>query len=264
MQSITMDRIEKARIAGKINRDAIRFGFTLASAGKSLLELDSLIETYILEHGGTPAFKGYRGFPGASCLSVNNVAVHGVPNGYCLERGDVLTIDLGTIYEGIYADSARTHIVDYTRSVPNLTQWLVISTEIILNKQIAKLHPGASLLDIANAGEQAVHDVNCSLFKLGLVESLGGHYIGEKLHMDPFIPNTLDYRKGGLNVDIQRKRYRDHVLKEGDIICIEPVTTIGSTNLTIDPDGWTCRTPEISAHFEHTILITSEGYEILT
>ena len=97
-----------------------------------------------------------------------------------------------------------------------------------------------------------------------MVESLGGHYIGEVLHMPPFIPNTLDYRMGTFNVEIQRMKYAAHILKEDDVICIEPVTTIGPTDLTIDPDGWTCRTKELSAHFEHTIFITKNGYELLS
>jgi methionyl aminopeptidase len=260
-----MDRILKARIAGRINHEAIQYGFACAKPGISLLELDKYIENFILVEGGKPAFKGYKGFSGASCLSVNNVAVHGVPNEYLLVDTDILTIDLGTIYEGIYADSARTEIIGGPLSFPHISSWLIDETEIILNHQMAILRPGVSLLDIAIAGEMAAYEANNnSIRKLNLVESLGGHYIGEKLHLDPFIPNTLDYRKGSLNVDIQRRRYSSHFLKEGDILCIEPVTTIGPTDLTVDADGWTCRTGAISAHFEHTIFITSNGYEILT
>jgi methionyl aminopeptidase len=259
-----MDRIAKARIAGRINREAIRYGFAQAKPGVSLLELDKYIENFILTEGGTPAFKGYKGFSGASCLSVNNVAVHGVPNEYILKRSDILTIDLGTIYNGIYADSARTSIIDNEHVLFDSASALILYTETILDWQIRILRPGTTLMDIAFQGEQALKFARESIGSINLIESLGGHYIGEKLHMDPFIPNTLDYRKGGLNVDIQRRRYSNHLLQEGDIICIEPVTTIGPTNFTIDPDGWTCRTKELSAHFEHTILITSEGHEILT
>lgn len=256
-----MDRIKKARIAGKINREAIKHGFAYAKPGISLLDLDEFIEVYILNNGGTPAFKGYKGFSGASCLSVNNVAVHGVPNEYVLQDGDILTIDLGTIYDGIYADSARTEIIGVGFT---WVEKLVVHTETILDWQIQILRPGVSLLDIAHRGEQALKFAREAIGSINLVESLGGHYIGEKLHMDPFIPNILDFRKGSLNVDIQRRRYSGHLLKESDIICIEPVTTSGPTDLTIDPDGWTCRTKEISAHFEHTILITENGHEVLT
>lgn len=262
-----MGRIEKARIAGKINREAIKHGFAYAKPGISLLDLDKFLECYILENGGTPAFKGYKGFPGASCLSVNNVAVHGVPNEYQLKVADNLTIDIGTIYEGMYADSARTQVIEHA----NILDHLNIHTETILAWQIQILRPGITLLDIAERGEQGlklarehIQAVSPLGPNMNLVESLGGHYIGEKLHLDPFIPNTLDYRKGGLSVEIQKKRYRNHFLQEGDIICIEPVTTMGPTDLTIGPDGWTCSTKNTSSHFEHMILITENGHEILT
>lgn len=254
-----MNKIDKARIAGKVNREAIEYGFTLAKPGVTLLEIDRELGEFISCHDNcVPGFKGYKGFPGNSCLSVNNVAVHGVPNEYILREGDLLTVDIGTIYDGIYADAADTRVIGDDPSF-EIPYTLAESVREILEYQLQCVKDGTSLMVIADHG-MAMASTLC----VEMVEDLGGHYIGEQLHMDPFVPNCLDHRKGKLSADLQRKKYEQHILRTGDILCIEPVITLGHTNLTIGPDGWSCSTPHLSAHAEHMILVTEDGYEILS
>jgi len=254
-----MSRLERARIAGKVNRDAIEHGFSLAKPGVTLRELDTELGSFIKFHEGcTPAFLGYKGFPRNACISVNYVAVHGVADEHVIKEGDLLTIDIGTIYEGMYADAASTRVIG--SELEHEQEWhLSESVQIVLQKQLEVVRDGTSLLDIAQAGQAAAEDL-C----LHMVEDLGGHYIGEQLHMDPFIPNCIDYRRGKLSADLQKKKYSQHLLRTGDIICIEPVITYGSTDLTVGADDWTCSTAALSAHAEHMILVTETGYEILS
>jgi methionyl aminopeptidase len=254
-----MNRIDKARIAGKVNRDAIEFGFELVKPGLTLLNIDRELGDFIMDHDDcTPAFKGYRGFPGNACLSVNNVAVHGVPNEYVIKDGDLLTIDIGTIYDGIYADAASTRVIGSEFEHP--IAWdLSEGVKLVLHAQMSAVRDGASLWALA---DNAIMEAN--KLSLKIVEDLGGHYIGEQLHMDPFVPSCLDHRQGTLNAQLQKKKYAQHLLRADDVICIEPVVTFGHTDLTISPDGWTCSTPQLSAHAEHMILVTKDGYEILS
>lgn len=252
--------VEIMREAGRINREAIEYGVKNALPGTTLAQLSDKIEAFIRKNGGTPAFKGYHGFPAAACLSLNDACVHGIPNGRGLVEGDILSIDVGTIVSGWYADAATTIIVgdDYEDHQVEL----IYGTRNILRAQMSVVKEGASLWDILVAGEEQAFK-----YSLHMIPDLGGHYIGQQLHVEPFIQNALDESPGNqLKNDLLRRKLQGHLLKENDTICLEPVATLGKTDIIVDADKWTCRTVDgsLTAHFEHMLLVTKDGYEILS
>lgn len=213
--------------------------------GATTLELDRAAEALILFHGAKPAFKGYDGFAYSLCASVNENVVHGLPSGYILKEGDVIGLDLGVLYKGYYSDMAITVPVG---KVPFEVKRLLDVAKKSLRLGIKKSKPGNTVGDIGNTIQRFVEDQ-----KFGVVRDLCGHGIGKNLHEDPKIPN-FGKRKSG------------EKLKEGMVICIEPMVTMGDYNLKKSKDGYGFSTKDNSfaAHFEHTILITEKEAIVLT
>lgn len=251
-----MDKLEAMRYAGKINLAAIERGFEVAKPGVPLYEVDAAIDEFIRANNCTPAFKGYRGFPGSVCLSPNDTVVHGVPDKYILGDEDILTVDLGTEHEGWMVDAARTrHVGTETYEGTKL----INAVEAVLASQLEVVKAGASLLEIALAAEEEAQRQCVSLF----VE-LGGHQIGRTVHEDPFIPSNGIDRRQRLKADVERRKYARVKLKDGQTICLEPVATFGKTDMILMDDGWTIKASSRVAHTERCLVVTHDGYELLS
>ena len=213
--------------------------------GITTKELDRLAEEFIIKNGGVPTCKGYEGYPTALCTSVNDTVVHGIPNNYKLKNGDIITIDMVIGYKGYQGDAAWTYKVG---NIDDDKKYLMEHTEKALYEGIKEVRPGAHIGDISAAVEEYATKHN-----LGVVKELCGHGIGTSMHEDPEVPN---YGKRGTGPR----------LKEGMVICIEPMLTFGSEEIYLMDDEWTVNTIDKSpaAHYEHTVLVTHDGYEILT
>ena len=214
--------------------------------GISTLELDRIVEQVIRANGATPSFKGYNGFPGSICASINEVVIHGIPKATTiLKDGDIIAIDIGACYKGYHGDSAWSYYVGKIN--PN-DEKLMIVTKEALYKGLEQAKPGNRLGDISAAiGKYA------KSYGYGVVEEFTGHGVGRNLHEDPAIPNYGIPNTGPL-------------LQPGMTLAIEPMINAGTKKVKILSDGWTTITSDRkkSAHFEHTILITDDGCEILT
>lgn len=260
-----MDKLLKMRHAGRVNIEAIEHGFEIAKPGISLLEIDKAMEQYILKAGCNPAFKGYRPegapspFPNTACLSPNEVAVHGIPSAYVLKPGDLLTIDVGTEYQGYFVDSARTRIIPGKKN--QKAQQLINATEDILKAQLAVVKDGCTLLSMVYAAETMARHYN-----VNIMPQWGGHGISNKIHQGPFIPSAIDRTQSKIKQDIEERRYSRQFLQEGQTVCIEPVVTYGSQAITLDNDKWTVRQAEkqLTAHTERCLLVTKDGYKLLS
>jgi len=242
----TKREIEKIKASGKITALTIEEIGKNIKEGISTLELDIIAEKFIIGSGAVPAFKGYRGFPNSITVSINEEVVHGIPSANRkLKKGDIIGIDVGAILDGFYSDSARTFVLG---DIEPQIKKLVEVTEASLYKGIEKCVIGGRLSDIGSAVESYV-----TQFGFSPVRDLVGHGIGRQMHEDPQIPN---FGQPGLGP----------VLEEGMVFAIEPMINSGAYNIEILPDGWTIVTADksMSAHFEHTIAVTSEGPRILT
>ncbi len=208
-------------------------------------ELEEYAEAYIQAKGGKPAFKGYRGYPASICVSINNQVVHGIPSERRLQEGDIVSIDLGVIYEGYYGDAARSYAVG---SIGELQRKLLEITEKALYIGIEKARAGNRVGDISSAIQTYVESNGFSV-----VRAFVGHGVGKFLHEEPQVPNFGKPGKGPR-------------LKEGMTIAIEPMVNTGLPDVMILNDGWTAVTVDggYSAHFEHTVVITKNGAQILT
>lgn len=218
----------------------------MAKPGVSTGELDKYAEKRIKDMGALPAFKGYNGFPGCVCISLNDEVVHGIPSPKrVLKDGDIVGLDFGVIYQGWYGDSARTAVVGKVK--PEI-QKLVDVTRESLYKGIEQCHEGNRVFDIGHAVQNYVEG-----FGFSVVREFVGHGIGRALHEDPQIPNYGPKGKGLL-------------LKVGMVLAIEPMINAGGHEVKVLSDGWTAVTVDksFSAHFEHTVAITPKGPEILT
>ena len=242
----TAREIELMRIAGKIVALAHQEVEKHIAPGVSTLELDLIAERVIRENGATPSFKGYGGFPGSICASINDVVVHGIPKtSTILKAGDIISIDIGACYKGYHGDSAWTYPVG---EISEADKHLMDVTLNALYKGLEQAKPHNRLSDISAAiGNYA------KSFGYGVVEDFTGHGVGRYLHEDPAIPNYGIPNMGP-------------VLQPGMTLAIEPMINAGTKNVKVCSDGWTTitRDGKKSAHFEHSILITDEGYEILT
>lgn len=255
------------RYAGQVNVRAIEAGFAIAREGVTLAEIDTVVERTIRDGDCEPAFKGYRDYPATACIAVNDVAVHGIPNEYQLRHGDIVTIDVGTRWNGFCVDSARTRVLAQPDPDKGLHhQWwrrtcLQDAAEKILEAELQEVRDGVSLYDIAFAGER-----EAKRQQVNLMVQWGGHRIGETIHLDPFIPNGFDWSKGNFGVQMEKRRLQQTKLFAGDTICLEPVVTYGSTDIIIDQDGWTVRSKDSSdvAHTERTILVLKNGFEVFS
>ncbi len=213
--------------------------------GVTTQELDQAAEKFIRSKGATPAFKGYRGFPGSICTSPNSMIVHGIPGDYTLGRGDILTIDVGVIHDGWVADAAVTLPVG---KVTPVASRLLASTKSALFDAVDRCRPGARLGDVSHAVQARVEGDGFSV-----VRALVGHGIGREMHEDPQIPN---YGEPGTGVE----------LAEGMVLAIEPMTCSGGHDIRMGSDDWAVfsRDGSLAAHFEHTVAITADGPRILT
>lgn len=247
MISIKSQReIELMKEAGRIVALTLRVLENAIRPGISTHDLDKIAEETIREQGAVPSFKGYNGFPGSICASINNVVIHGIPNKKTiLKNGDIISIDIGACYKGYHGDSAKTFAVG---DVSVARKRLMKVTEEALYAGLAFAKPANRLSDISHAIEQYVLNNGYNV-----VKEFTGHGVGQKLHEDPSIPN---FGKPGFGP----------LLKPGMTLAIEPMVNAGRSEVRILDDDWTTVTADgsDSAHFEHTIVITDTGYNILT
>lgn len=240
------EEIQKMRESGRLLAKTMRIVSQSVVPGKTtLLDLDALAEKIILEGGGIPSFKGYRGFPANICISPNEQVVHGIPNDSIVKEGDLLSLDFGVILDGWHSDSAWTFAIG---EIGSEAQRLLNVTRECLNQGIAKAKIGNKIGDISATIQRYAENNKC-----GVVRELVGHGIGQSLHEDPSVPN---FGKAGTGP----------VLREGMTFCIEPMINLGTHKVNFLKDGWTVKTADgkLSAHFEHTIAVTKDGPEILT
>jgi len=239
------DELELMRTAGRIvalTHEEIKRHI---KAGITTKELDKIAEEFILSQGATPSFKGLYGFPAATCISLNEVLIHGIPDDKVLKDGDIITIDIGACYKGYHGDSAWTYPVG---KISSKAQKILEVTETALYKGLEQAKPGNRIGDISSAIEQYVKSEGYFV-----PYDFTGHGVGRQLHEEPPVPN---YGLSG----------RGPLLKKGLTIAIEPMVLEGTfRTITLD-DDWTVVNAEtkLTAHFEHTIAILDDGYEILT
>ncbi len=213
--------------------------------GVTTADLDQAAEKFIRSQGATPAFKGYKGFPGSICASPNDMVVHGIPGPYKLRRADVISLDVGVVKDGWVADAARTFPVGEVGAV---AQKLLEVTEGALFAAVEQCRVGNRLGDVSHAVQQHVESHG-----LSIVKSLVGHGIGRDMHEEPQVPNYGDPGKGV-------------VLKEGMVLAVEPMVNVGRHMVRMGDDGWAIYSQDgsLAAHFEFTIAITADGPRILT
>ena len=237
--------IEKLYKAGQIVKETL---FTIEEnikPGISTLELDRIAEEFIISNNAIPGFKGLYGYPSTLCISIDNEVVHGLPSNRVLENGQLVSVDVGSIYDDFYGDHAKTFIVGKTT---NEKKTLVKVTLECLNIGIEQARPGKRIGDIGFAIQEYAES-----FGFGVVRELVGHGIGRNLHEEPQVPNYGMANTGPL-------------IESGMCIAIEPMINIGTHEVFIKDDDWTYCTKdgELSAHFEHSIAITDKGTKVLT
>ncbi len=240
-----MTKLENLRIAGKIVGDTHNHLKKFLREGITTLELDKMAYDFIVSCKATPSFLGYHGYPASICISINDEVVHGIPGNRKLKNGDVVSIDIGACYNGYHGDSAWTYGIGVVSSD---SSYLMKHTEIALFKGLEVIKPGNYIGDIGYAVEQYAIE-----HKLGVVKELVGHGVGKNLHEAPDIPNYGKPKTGP-------------IIKKGMVFAVEPMLNLGTANILMLDDDWTIVTADKknSAHFEHTVLVTEDGYEILT
>jgi methionyl aminopeptidase len=237
--------LEIMKASCRIVAEVLRILRAECGPGITTRDLDRLAEEETLKRRAKPAFKGYRGFPGSLCTSINQEVVHGIPGPRVLEEGDIVSLDFGVLYEGYYGDAAVTVPIG---AIDVQTQELLRVTEECLYLGIDQMTDGNHLTDISHAIQTHAESNGFSI-----VREFGGHGIGRKLHEDPWVYN---YVANGRGVRLQ----------QGLVLALEPMVNMGTEKIRILPDGWTVVTLDgkPSAHFEHTVAITEKGPEILT
>jgi methionyl aminopeptidase len=231
--------------AGKVVAETIALVEEHVQPGITTGELDAIADEYIRAQGGVPTFKGYRGYPAATCLSPNDMVVHGIPGRVKLADGDILSVDVGVTLDGFVADSAWTFAVG---SISPEAQRLLDVCEAALEAGIAQATLGNHIGDISKAVQEATEAAGFSV-----IRSLVGHGVGRSMHEDPQVPNFVTSSAGP-------------ELKEGMTIAIEPMITAGGPDVYIHDDEWSISTVDgsLAAHFEHTVAVTAAGPRILT
>jgi methionyl aminopeptidase len=245
------EQINIMKEGGEINARALAKVVSSAAPGVSLEELDKIGEKVILQSGGEPAFKRVPGYHHATCLNVNEGVVHGIPSSYCLREGDLLSVDLGTLYKGLNTDAAWTLLVGKGGALAEGPEEKVRFLETgrkSLQKAIAQCQVGKHIGDISAAIEKSLRQAGYAPS-----ESLVGHGVGESLHEDPPIPCLASRQKGPKMV-------------EGMTLAIEVIYSAGSPDLVVSSDGWTLVTVDgsLSGLFEHTVALTTSGPIVLT
>ena len=237
--------IKLMKEAGHINFLAHQEMEKYMKPGITTKEIDKHIYDFVTKLGGYPSCLGYEGFTGSACISINDEVVHGIPSSRKLKNGDIVKLDFTVRKAGYESDMTRTYLIGEVK--PRIKQ-MVLDTEAALYEGLKVLKPGARIGDIGHAISTYAHDHG-----LSVVEALVGHGIGTDMHEDPEVPNFGEKDTG-------------IVLKEGMVLAIEPMLNLGTKEVVMLDDGWTIVTEDgsPSAHFEHTVAITKDGYEILT
>lgn len=241
----TPKEIQIMKEGGKILAAILKEIAEEVKPGISTEDLDRAAEALILKHGAQPSFRGYKGFPACLCTSVNEEVVHAIPSARRLKEGDIISLDLGIFYKGFNTDMAITVPVG---KVSLGAKQLILITKKALSRGLKEVRPGNTIGDISSAIQKYVEGQG-----FGVVRELCGHGIGKKVHEDPQIPNF-------------GKKGTGPVLREGMVICLEPMVTLGNWQLKKAKDGYGFETKDgsLSAHFEQTIAVTKRGAEVLT
>jgi methionyl aminopeptidase len=242
----TAEEIELIRISSLMVSATHAALVPYVQPGVTTQKLDQIAETYIRDNGGTPAFKGYRGFPASLCISINEEVVHGIPSSREIKEGDVVSIDCGVKKDGYFGDSAFTYPIGEVK--PEIRHLLKVTLES-LYKGIDQARVGNRMGDVSYAIQHHTEKLN----GYGVVKELIGHGVGRNLHEEPDVPN---YGKRGNGLKLQN----------GLVIAIEPMINLGTHKVRQLKDGWTIITADgkASAHFEHTVAVTNQGPEILS
>ena len=246
MISIKSEReISLMKKAGNIVYRTHKYLEPYIKPGITTKELDKLAYDFIISQDATPSFLNYEGYPASICTSINEEVVHGIPSNRKLKNGDIIGIDIGACYQGYHGDSAWSYEVG---SVSREKAYLLEHTEKALFEGLKQVKPGNHVGDISNAIETYAKEHN-----LGVVKELVGHGIGNHVHEKPDVPNF-------------GKKGTGPILKEGMTIAIEPMLNLGTRKIYLLDDDWTIITQDgrPSAHFEHTVVVTKDGYQILT
>jgi methionyl aminopeptidase len=239
------EEIDKMAAAGAIVVRTLKLIESKVREGVTTAELDDAAERFIRSQGATPAFKGYRGFPGSICASPNSMVVHGIPGPYRLERGDIISIDVGVVLDGWVADAARTFPVG---PISPVASRLLDVTRHSLFDAVEHCRAGGRLGDVSHAVQRRVEGEG-----LAIVRSLVGHGVGRSMHEDPQVPNYGEPGKGPR-------------LEEGMVLAIEPMVNAGRHLVRMGDDGWSIFSQDgsLAAHFEFTVAITGDGPRVLT
>ncbi len=241
----TPEEIEIMRRAGQVVAKTLDMVAKVIKPGMTTAKLDRLIEDFIRSLGAEPGFKGYQGFPASACISIDDEVVHGIPGKRVIREGEIVSVDVGSIVDGFYGDSARTYAVG---EISKEKARLLEITKKSLEAGIDKAKKGNKLGQISAAVQEVAEGAG-----FGVVRELVGHGIGRNMHEDPQVPNYGSPETGP-------------VLKPGMVLAIEPMINMGTYQVKTLPDGWTVVTADgqPSAHFEHTIAIGENGTTILT
>ena len=242
----TEQDIEGMRKANKLVAEALQYAETLICPGISTYELDKKVEKFIIDNGAIPSFKGYDGYPGSICTSVNEVVVHGIPSkDVILKEGDIISVDIGTLLDGYNGDAARTFAVG---KISAEKQKLIDVTKQSFFEGVSKLKAGVRLGELSNAIQTYAES-----FGYGVVRELVGHGIGHNMHEEPEVPNYGQKNKG-------------IIVKENMCLAVEPMITMGKRYIYMKNDGWTIVTQDNlpAAHYENTLIVTRDGVEILS
>jgi len=241
----TPEQVDRMALAGEILVRCLKMLERKTRAGVTTKQLDTAAEKFIRSQGATPAFKGYRGFPGSICASPNSMVVHGIPGAYELKRGDVLSIDVGVVKDGWVADAAVT--VPVGEVGPEARKLLAV-TKASLFAGVEQMRPGNHLGDVSAAIQRSAEAEGMSI-----IRTLVGHGIGCDMHEEPQVPNFGEPGKGP-------------ELEEGMVLAIEPMVNAGGPLVRMDEDGWSVYSEDdsLAAHFEFTVAVTAAGPRILT
>jgi methionyl aminopeptidase len=241
----TQEEVGKMAASGRLLARCLQMLRSKARAGVTTGDLDEAAERFIRSQGAEPAFKGYRGFPGSICSSPNSMIVHGIPGTYKLQRGDILSIDVGVVLDGWVSDAAVTVPIG---PVSPIATRLMQTTREALFEAVEQVRLGNHLGDVSNAVQRKVEGDG-----FAVVRSLVGHGIGREMHEDPQIPNHGDPGSGP-------------ELEEGMVLAIEPMTTAGEDGIRVGSDNWSVYSSDgsLACHFEHTVAVTADGPRILT
>ena len=241
----TEEQLEAMAAAGRIHARCLKMLAAKCRPGVTTSELDEAAEKFIRSQGASPTFKGYRGFPGSICASPNAMVVHGIPDRYALQRGDILSLDVGVTKDGWVADGAITVAIG---EVSETAGHLLATTEAALHAGVEEARPGNRLSDISHAVQTTVEADG-----LEVIRSLVGHGIGRDMHEDPQIPNFGPPGRGP-------------ELEPGMALAIEPMVAVGTHEIVQGDDGWAVYSADdsLTAHFEFTVAVTEDGPRILT